>query len=98
MFPYTRKTHHLDSIRDSDSGGGGSGSGGGSGGGAGEGGRGDADTDDGDAFDADVTCMKCSAIGIGFNGAETICGIAHILSILLIISNKIQICSEATFI
>ena len=27
--------------------------------------------------------MKCSAIGIGFNGAETNCGIAHILGILL---------------
>ena len=27
--------------------------------------------------------VKCSAIGIGFNGAETNCGIAHILGILL---------------
>ena len=27
--------------------------------------------------------LKCSAIGIGFNGAETNCGIAHILGILL---------------
>ena len=27
--------------------------------------------------------MKCSAIGIGFNGAETNCRIAHILGILL---------------
>ena len=28
-------------------------------------------------------CSQCSAIGIGFNGAETNCGIAHILGILL---------------
>ena len=27
--------------------------------------------------------LKCSAIGIGFNGAETNCRIAHILGILL---------------
>ena len=27
--------------------------------------------------------LKCSAIGIGFNGAETNCGIAHILGMLL---------------
>ena len=27
--------------------------------------------------------LKCSVIGIGFNGAETNCGIAHILGILL---------------
>ena len=27
--------------------------------------------------------LKCSAIGIGFNGAETSCRIAHILGILL---------------
>ena len=27
--------------------------------------------------------MKCSAVGIGFSGAETNCGIAHILGILL---------------
>ena len=27
--------------------------------------------------------LKCSAVGIGFNGAETNCGIAHILGILL---------------
>ena len=27
--------------------------------------------------------LKCSAIGIGFNGAETNCGIAHIFGILL---------------
>ena len=26
--------------------------------------------------------MKCSIVGLGFNGAETICGIAHILGIL----------------
>ena len=28
--------------------------------------------------------LKCSAVGIGFNGAETNCGIAHILDILLV--------------
>ena len=27
--------------------------------------------------------LKCSAVGIGFNGAETNCGIARILGILL---------------
>ena len=27
--------------------------------------------------------MKCSAVGIAFNGAETNCGIAHILGILV---------------
>ena len=27
--------------------------------------------------------LKCSAVGIGFNGAETNCRIAHILGILL---------------
>ena len=27
--------------------------------------------------------LKCSTIGIGFNGAESNCGIAHILGILL---------------
>ena len=27
--------------------------------------------------------LKCSAIGLGFNGTETNCGIAHILGILL---------------
>ena len=27
--------------------------------------------------------LKCSKIGIGFDGAETNCGIAHILGILL---------------
>ena len=27
--------------------------------------------------------LKCSTVGIGFNGAETNCGIAHILGILL---------------
>ena len=27
--------------------------------------------------------LKCSTIGIGFNGANTNCGIAHILGILL---------------
>ena len=30
-----------------------------------------------------VAPPKCSAIGIGFNGAETNCGIARILGILL---------------
>ena len=30
-----------------------------------------------------VVFIKCSAIGIGFNGAETNCGIARILGILL---------------
>lgn len=33
--------------------------------------------------------LKCSTIGIGFNGAETNCGIAHILSILLMNSYDI---------
>ena len=44
--------------------------------------------------------LKCSAIGTGFNGAETNCGIAHILGILLMNSYKIKmhVCSEATFI
>ena len=28
--------------------------------------------------------LKCSAIGIGFNGAETNCGVARILGILVI--------------
>ena len=32
--------------------------------------------------------LKCSAIGIGFNGAETNCGIARILGILLMNSWK----------
>ena len=27
--------------------------------------------------------LKCSTIGVGFNGAETNCGIAHILGIVL---------------
>ena len=35
---------------------------------------------------------------IGFNGAETNCGIAHILGILLMNSYEIKICSEATII
>ena len=30
-----------------------------------------------------VPLLKCSTIGIGFNGAETNCRIAHILGILL---------------
>ena len=42
--------------------------------------------------------LKCSAIGIGFNEAETNCGIAHILGILLMNSYEIKICSEATII
>ena len=34
--------------------------------------------------------LKCSTVGIGFNGAETNCGIAHILGILLMNScNKV---------
>ena len=35
------------------------------------------------AVAATASLLKCSAIGIGFNGAETNCGIAHILGILL---------------
>ena len=35
--------------------------------------------------------LKCSAVGIGFNGAETNCGIAHILGILLMNSYNIDI-------
>ena len=35
--------------------------------------------------------LKCSAIGIGFNGAETNCGIARILGILLMNSWDTQI-------
>ena len=35
--------------------------------------------------------LKCSAIGIGFNGAETNCGIAHILGILLMNSWDTQL-------
>ena len=31
----------------------------------------------------ELSGLKCSTIGIGFNGAETNCGIAHILGILL---------------
>ena len=42
--------------------------------------------------------LKCSAIGIGFNGAENNCEIAHILGILLMNGYEGQICSEATFI
>ena len=37
--------------------------------------------------------LKCSAIGIGFNGAETNWGIAHILGILLMNSYDTQICN-----
>ena len=35
--------------------------------------------------------LKCSAIGIGFNGAETNCGIARILGILLMNSRDTKI-------
>ena len=42
--------------------------------------------------------LKCSAIGIGFNGAETNCRIAHILGILLKNSYEFLILLEATFI
>ena len=35
--------------------------------------------------------LKCSAVGIGFNGAETNCGIAHILGILLMNSYNTDI-------
>ena len=42
-------------------------------------------------------CDSCLNF-IGFNGAETNREIAHILSILLMNSYAIQICSEATFI
>ena len=36
--------------------------------------------------------LKCSAVGIGFNGAETNCGIGHILGILLMNSYNTDIC------
>ena len=42
--------------------------------------------------------LKCSAIGIGFNGAETNCGIARILGILLMNSWDKQIYFLATTI
>ena len=42
--------------------------------------------------------LKCSAIGIGFNGAETNCGIARILGILLMNSWDTQIYFLATTI
>ena len=42
--------------------------------------------------------LKCSAIGIGFNGAETNCGIAHILGILLMNSCNTDIFCLATTI
>ena len=35
--------------------------------------------------------LKCSAVGIGFNGAETNCGIAHISGILLMNSYNTDI-------
>ena len=35
--------------------------------------------------------LKCSAIGIGFNGAETNCRIEHILGILLMNSSNTDI-------
>ena len=52
--------------------------------------------------------MKGSAVGIGFNGAETNCGIAHISGILLINScntvtknrcvTHVKICEYANFV
>ena len=42
--------------------------------------------------------LKCSATGIGFNGAETNCRIAHISGILRKNSYEFQILLEATFI
>ena len=42
--------------------------------------------------------LKCYAIGIGFNGAETNCGIAHILGILLMNTVATQIYFLATTI
>ena len=35
--------------------------------------------------------LKCAAVGIGFHGAETNCGIAHILGILLMNSYNTDI-------
>ena len=35
--------------------------------------------------------LKCSAVGIGFNGAETNCGIAHISGIQLMNSYNIDL-------
>ena len=40
--------------------------------------------------------LKCSTIGIEFNGTETNCGIAHILVILLMNSYDIQIILATT--
>ena len=42
--------------------------------------------------------IKCSAIGVGFNGVETNCNFAHILGILLKNSYGFQMLLEATFI
>ena len=42
--------------------------------------------------------LKCSAIGIGFNGAETNCGIALILGIQLMNSSDTEIYFLATTI
>ena len=42
--------------------------------------------------------LKCSAIGIGFNGAETNCRIAHILGILLMNSCNTDKCLATTII
>ena len=42
--------------------------------------------------------MKCSAIGIGFNGAETNCRIAYILGILLMNSCNTDIFLATTII
>ena len=42
--------------------------------------------------------LKCSTVGIGFNGAETNCGIAHILGILLMNSCNTVIFLATTII
>ena len=42
--------------------------------------------------------QKYFSVHIHFNGAETNCGIAHILGILLMNSYEFKICSEATII
>ena len=45
-----------------------------------------------------VAPLKCSTVGIGFNGAETNCGIAHILGILLMNSCNTVIFLATTII
>ena len=42
-------------------------------------------------FITNIILLKCSAVGIRFNGAETNCGIAHIFGILLMNSYNIDI-------